>query len=294
MASPSPPESVRLGGMAALLLAIGGLSLGSTMVKSAHLPGPVMGWWRLLIGAIIWQAIVRFRRTPLTRAQWKATFIPGVLFGINLLCFFTGVTKTRVANAEFLGTLTPLFIVPIAAVRLKERVPRAVIALGVVALGGVALIVLLSGKGGRHSVTGDLFIVGAMITWSSYLLVSRNVRMGMDVPAFMTGMTTFAALTILPFAFGTHRLGQMTGHALVLVVLSGVTSGVLAHGLLSHAQRSLPLSTIVLVQLVQPALGATWAWVFLGESIRPVQMLGMAVVLCAVGSIARISSGGRP
>ena len=114
------------------------------------------------------------------------------------------------------------------------------------------------------------------------------------VPAFMTGMTTFAALTILPFAFGTHRLGQMTGHALVLVVLSGVTSGVLAHGLLSYAQRSLPLSTIVLVQLVQPALGATWAWVFLGEAIRPVQMLGMVVVLGAVGSIARISSGGRP
>ena len=77
-----------------------------------------------------------------------------------------------------------------------------------------------------------------------------------------------------------------------MIALSAVVSGVAAHGLLSFVQQRVPISTIVLIQLVQPGLGAMWAWLFLGESIKPIQLLGMALVLIAVGGIARISTIG--
>ena len=290
--TPTAAKGPALGGIAALGIAIVGFSLGSTMVKSAHLPGPVTAWWRLALAAVIWLVVVAVRKEMLTKAEWKATVFPGLLFGVNLVCFFTGVTKTRVANAEFIGTLTPVFIVPFAAIRLKERVPRVVMALGALALCGVSLIVLLSGKGGKHSLAGDLFIVGAMTTWSSFLVLARKARSSMGVASFMTGMSVFAAITVLPFAIGTHRLGTMTTHAAELIALSAVVSGVAAHGLLSFVQQRVPISTIVLIQLVQPGLGAMWAWLFLGESIKPIQLLGMALVLIAVGGIARISTIG--
>ena len=67
---------------------------------------------------------------------------------------------------------------------------------------------------------------------------------------------------------------------------SHVTAGVVSHGLIAWAQQRVPVGTISMLQLGQPGLGVLWAATFLGESVQPIQLGGMAIVLSAVGTIA--------
>lgn len=283
-------SSSRNTGLAAVLCAVVGLSIGSTMVKKTGSPGPVVAIWRLSIGAVLWQVVLAVRKQRLTMAALKLTILPGVLFGINLMFFFTGVTRTRIANAEFIGTLTPLFVLPFAAYRLKERIRREILLFGAVALAGVSLIVLLGSKGGTHSWSGDALCLGAVSMWTCYLLVTKRIRPRIDTISFMSGMTLFAAITVAPFAVASGNVTDVSRTGWILIVVMAVTSGVVSHGLLAWSQQSVPVSTMSLLQLGQPGLSTFWAWLILDESVKPPQIIGMAVVLFAVGNIARIAT----
>lgn len=260
------------------------------MVKKTGSPGPVVAIWRLSIGAVLWQVVLAVRKQRLTMAALKLTILPGVLFGINLMFFFTGVTRTRIANAEFIGTLTPLFVLPFAAYRLKERIRREILLFGAVALAGVSLIVLLGSKGGTHSWSGDALCLGAVSMWTCYLLVTKRIRPRIDTISFMSGMTLFAAITVAPFAVASGNVTDVSRTGWILIVVMAVTSGVVSHGLLAWSQQSVPVSTMSLLQLGQPGLSTFWAWLILDESVKPPQIIGMAVVLFAVGNIARIAT----
>jgi drug/metabolite transporter (DMT)-like permease len=300
-AHPSPVDgtaSVATRGVVAILVAFVGLSLGSTMAKSAGSPGAVVACWRFLIGAALWHAIVAVRgarsgtpRTVEWRA-WRAAALPGVAFGVNLSCFFSGVARTPIAHAEFISALAPLVLVPLAAVTLHERVERSVVLLGGVALVGVALILSRSSSTGT-SYVGDLLVVGAVASWVGYLLLARTARAQLGTATFMAVMSTTAFATTVLISLATEGAGELVGLSAkgwVLVALLAVTSGTISHGLITWAQERVPVGLISILQLAQPGLGVLWAATFLDESVAPVQLAGMAIVLGAVGAIARRST----
>lgn len=297
--APSAPSTRPFGasdrtlGIVGICFAVVALSAGSTMVRSTGAPGPVVAFWRLLVGTILWRAILIVTKQKFTLAALKRTCLPGLLFGLNLMFFFTGINKTRIANAEFIGTLAPLIIVPVAAWRLGERVKGRIIIAGAAALLGVSLILLLADRKvvGSHSWFGDFMCVCAVVTWSSYLFSTKSARRELGVGPFMTGMSAVATLTVLPVALSTHKIGQMSTKGWILIAVMCVTSGVVSHGLLAWSQKAVPISTLSLIQLAQPGFAVVWAWMFLNESVNPAQLLGMAIVLGAVGVIARVSTG---
>jgi drug/metabolite transporter (DMT)-like permease len=285
-------------GVVAIIVAFVGLSLGSTMAKSAGSPGSVVACWRFLIAAVLWHGIVAVQGgrtgTPRTvdRRAWRAASLPGVAFGINLSCFFSGVARTPIAHAEFISAMAPLVLVPLAAVALHERVERSVVALGGVALVGVALILSRSSTDGT-SYAGDVLVVGAVAAWVVYLMLARSARAQLDTPAFMAVMSTTAGATTLVIALVTEGGGELvglSGTGWLLVALLAVTSGTISHGLITWAQDRVQVGMISILQLAQPGLGVLWAATFLDESVAPVQLVGMAIVLGAVGTIARRSA----
>lgn len=290
-------------GIVAVLVAAVGLSAGSTMVKRADSPGAIVAFWRLSIGAALWLSLAAARGKLPTKAAWRTVAPAGLLFGVNLAFFFSAVTLTRVANVEFIGTLTPVLVVPAAALLLREHIEPRILGLAGLALAGVSLVVLASGRGGGHRWSGDLLTVGAVVTWSTYLLFTKRVRGRIDTTAFMSVMTTVAAVTVLPVALTAHSLldakvvnrrvsisvgalFHIPQHGWILIVVMAITSGVVSHGLLAWAQQRVAVSTISMMQVSQPGLATLWAFIVLGETVRPLQIVGMIVVVIAVALIA--------
>lgn len=283
-------------GVLAVVVAFAGLSLGSTLAKSSGSPGVVVALWRFAIGALLWHAVIAVRgarngtaRTVDPRA-WKLATLPGIAFGVNLSCFFSGVDRTPIAHAEFISALAPLILVPLAAYRLRERVQRYVVVCGAVALAGVTLILSRAPAGGT-SLAGDVLVICSMLAWVAYLMCAKAARAQLATADFMAVMSTAACVTTLVISLATvSDRGDLVGLSakgwLVVAVLA-VSSGMVSHGLITWAQQRVAVGTISMLQLCQPALGVLWAATFLDESVQPVQLLGMAIVLGAVGTIAR-------
>ena len=86
-------------------------SLGSTLVKRAHTPGVLVAFWRLITTTIVWNLLLALRGRHVRLADLRQVLIPGLFFGLNIACFYSGATHNSVANAEIIGALTPFLLV---------------------------------------------------------------------------------------------------------------------------------------------------------------------------------------
>jgi drug/metabolite transporter (DMT)-like permease len=275
-------------GLIALVAVIVFFSAGSTLVKLSHTPGVTVAFWRMILCSFIWLAILR-----LTEQRWLAwsdirpALIPGIAFGLNIAFFFTGVTRTTVASAEFTGALTPLLVVPLGAVFFKERMRPDALVFGLISVVGLGLVLFNAPATGEFSWGGVAWIAGALVLWSIYLLTSRSLRRGRSVAAVMAAITPIAAVVTLPlglFVFPGTLL-DVTWRSVAFIVLLGVITGTLAHGLMVFAQKSVPIGVISMLQVSQPALAVLWSVLFLGSTVRGIQVMGMGLVIVGLTAV---------
>ncbi|MEI6401163.1 MAG: DMT family transporter [Actinomycetota bacterium] len=280
-------------GLFALGIAVVCFSLGSTLVKKAGIPGPTMAFWRMLLTAASWTAILWFtEHRTVTRAELRRALVPGVVFGLNIVCFFTGVTKTSVANAEFIGSLTPLIVVPAGAILFHEKINTKALWFGLLSIVGLTIVLFNAPPRGSASWTGNFLIVGAVCLWAAYLLTSRRLRETMSVQAIMAAIMPIAAVTVFPITLATGNLDELTVHSLPYIVILALLTGTLAHGMIVYAQRTVPVGTIGIMQVAQPALAVLWAYLLLDQTILPIQLLGMAMVLGGIIAVVTITRRG--
>jgi drug/metabolite transporter (DMT)-like permease len=288
-AEPRDPREARIGELA-VFLAIVIFSLGSPFVRLAEAPGVVVAFWRLLLGAVIWLVILHLLRRRLSWAMLVRVAPVGVLFGANLGLFFAAVYRTRVANVEFIGAMSPFVVVPVAAVLYHERVAARGLLWGLVAVGGVAIVLFGAPGSGERGWSGDVMAMMAVLTWSGYLLVSRQVRATTAVSEVMAVTAMVAALVLLPFSVADGGMFDIGAEGWAYIVALAFLTGTVGHGIVIWAQRRVPLSTISILTLAQPALATTWAFVFLDESVRPIQVVGMVIVLVALAAFTRAAN----
>lgn len=248
-------------------------------MKLAETPGSIIAFWRMVVTAVVWQCILRATGRRTTLAHLKTAFVPGILFGLNLAMFFTAVTRTSIAHAEFLGSMTPLILIPAGAYFFHEHVKWTSLPWGLLAIAGIGVVLFTSPATSDATLAGDLIVLGAMVLWASYLLTTKRVRQTMDVVEFMAAVVPIAAVALVPVVVIRGGATDMTGKGWAVVLLLTLLTGTGAHGMIVFAQRSLPIATIGVMQIAQPALAVMWAALLLDETIRPIQVVGMAMVL---------------
>jgi drug/metabolite transporter (DMT)-like permease len=277
-----PPTTTRPVGLIAICGAILCFSVSSTLVKKSGAPGPTVAFWRMVGSSVVWTAILWFtERRFTTWREIRRAVVPGIAFGLNITLFFTAITHTTVANAEFIGTLTPVVLVPAGAILFKEQINRRALGFGVVSIAGLGLVLFFAPtqSGNRASWFGNILALVAMSTWSTYLLSSRGMRASSSVAGIMAAAMPVATITVLPIVVVSGEINDLSGRAALFVLLLVALTGVVAHGLIVFAQRSVPVGTISLLQVGQPALAVAWSVVLLGAAIRSIQVVGMALVI---------------
>jgi drug/metabolite transporter (DMT)-like permease len=276
------PLSAKTLGAFAVAGVVVAFSLSSTLVKRAESPGVLVAFWRLIIATAVWNVFLFASRRRITMQDARQAFVPGAFFGFNLAVFFAGATHNSVANAALIGSLAPFFIVPIGARLFREyHDPRALV-LALVAFGGLGLVLFSAPPSGDASLQGNVFGLLAMLLFVGYVVSTRAFRRDMDVSVFMATICPIAAVAVLPLAiangdvFGMSRTGWT--YTLVLTALSGVV----ANGLMVFAQKTIQIGTIAIAQVVNPVLAVLWSFLFLGETLRTGQVVGIAI---AVGGL---------
>lgn len=261
-------------------------SAGSTIVKKAGAPGPTIAFWRMLGASVIWTVLLRVtERRFVSTQEWRRAALTGVVFGVNITLYYTAATKTSIANLEFIGALAPLVLLPAGAVLFHEKIDRRATTFGLVSILGLALVLFNAPPRGVATWAGNGLAMVALSTWCCYLLASRQLRKGMSVATLMAAALPIATLSTLPIVMINHDLGRVDRHSVVYIVALTVLTGVVAHGLIVFVQRNVPLGVMAMMQVGQPALAVVWSAVFLSQSIRPLQMVGMALIVFGLAAV---------
>jgi drug/metabolite transporter (DMT)-like permease len=294
--------SARALALTAMTVAVVSFSTSSALIKWSESTGSVIAFWRM-IGAIVgWWAVIAFTRVRTGRpapaaSTWRLALAPGLAFGANIALFFTAITRTSIAHAEFITALTPLVLLPAGAFFFGERPNWTALRWGLISIVGVSLVLFFGPEQGTSSLSGDLLMIGVISLWTIYLVTSKRARAaGVGTLDFMACMMPIGVLTAGPIAAmiaGSDVFGLSAKGWLVVAILT-VLTGMLSHGCIVFAQQHLPVATIGIMQTAQPALAVVFAFLILGEDVRPLQMAGMALVITGLALFTLASSRSAP
>lgn len=288
--------SGRGAGVVAVLCASLFWSFGGVLGKSTGATGVVLSFWRLWIAlAVLVLLAAATRRWP-SPADLRASFVAGVLFGLNLCVFFITLQYTSIAVALIIGALSPVLALPIAVAFMGERFTRVKVVCALVAVSGVVVAVLTAPAAADGSTTqpvGYVWAVASLLLWVLYLLQTKRVRATVETVRYLTSVTFVASVTVsvlvaglVLFGEASGNLGQIDGVGWVWVVVLAVGPGIAGHGLVAWAQPRVDASvTSVLIQL-EPVGASIAAWVFLDERVSMPQAVAMAVVVSALSVLA--------
>ena len=292
-----PARSQRTLGLLAVVASIMCFAISFGVIKWPGLPGSVIAWWRLIGSASLWWLLLLTLRTthgrPLpSRQVWRSTLPAAMLFGLYISVFFTAVTKTSVAHAEFINSLAPLLIIPTGFLLFGERPNWSALRFGLISLTGLMIVLFTGPDQGVATIEGDLLMILVLMLTVSYLMASKWARgHGVDTMDFMAIVMTMALVTATPVAviIAGDELWPLPWQAVVAVAILSILTGGAAHGLLFYAHRSVPIATISVMQVSQPALSAFWAWVIVDEAITATQVPGMVLVIVGMALVVWFS-----
>jgi drug/metabolite transporter (DMT)-like permease len=254
-------------------------------------PGEV-AFARLLLGSICFVLWMRLRRLPLPPASaWPPLLGLGVL-GLSVYHLCLNYAETRIASgtAAIIIALAPAATAAASALWLRERLSaRAIVGLGI-ALAGVVLVVLTSGKSVSFQPKAALVLVSVLMTAIYFTLQKPfSARYGAEA------VTT---VTILGGALGTLPFGTGLPHALLTAPLSRVIALIwlgLAPTFLGYLTWNMALyrasvSKVSSFIYFSTPVALLISWVWLGERPGWVTVVGGAVV---VGGVILTNTRGR-
>lgn len=264
--------------VAAVLWAGGGL-----ISRAAPISGPGLAFWRCLLGAAAYQAVLVARGRRPTWGAVRASWLGGLGFGLSVVCLFVAFKTTTLLSATVIGSLQPLAL-GLLTHRTTQRLGPVLWASSAAAAAGTVVVVVgSSARSGDWSLTGDLFAAAGVAANMVYVLGTKRAREHLPALDYQATMLWVAAAVVLPIAAVTSRGALVPEPAAWWSIVALVAVGGTGHILFSMAQHHVSVaasSAILLTEVLAVAVGAA---VLFDQPIGVIQMVGMAVVAAAVG-----------
>ncbi len=240
---------------------------------------------RLTLSAAVLFGITCFeRRRPRTSTiPWVRVASVGLLgsFFYQVL-FLGGMARTSAGHTALIIASQPLWTALLAAGLSAERHARTTWAGFGIAFCGTTLVVFRPDGAGAESITGNLMVLGAALTWALSTVLSRPLLEHLSPTRLALAFTLFA----LPFHWllASRHLGPVLDGTLSAdgwgsLAYSGALSTGLAYILWNRGVRALGASRTAIFANLVPVVALFAAWVYLAEVPGRLQLVGGALVL---------------
>ncbi|HET8958469.1 MAG TPA: DMT family transporter [Microcella sp.] len=247
----------------------------------------------LIAGAVL--LIIERRAFRVPKQQWPVLIVLGIV-GVALLqaTYAAAVQLLPVGIALLLEYLAVLFVALVAYFIFREPVKARLWIAIVLVLAGLAVVAQIWSS--TLNVVGVLLALAAAVCLATYFLVGER-QVSKTSPLAVSFWTMLIAAIFWAFVsrwweldpsiFATPvDLGGVLGEATVpmlVPLLWNVVLGSFAPFLLSLAAlRHLPATAAGIVASSEVIFAFAVAWVWLGEALGPVQIIGAAIVLVGI------------
>jgi drug/metabolite transporter (DMT)-like permease len=274
-------------GTIAATAAIVSWGFGPIFIKLTDLPARPLALYRMWLGFAVMLTAQLVLERRLTVRAFRRSALGGVLFGMNMLTFFSAVKETSVADVSLITALQPALVLVVAGRWFGERVGRREISLTAVALAGVSLVIVGSAGSPEWSAWGDVLGVGALVTFTGYFLASKSARGDLGALEYMTAVMGWAGLVITPVIVLSTDLPAPSSHDWLILAGFVIIPGAGGHLLMNWAHGYVDVSVSSVMVVAAPVLSALLAVPFLDESFGPLHLAGSALVVGAIIALVR-------
>ncbi len=244
---------------------------------------------RFLVAGLVFLALLR----TLPEAERRPRGDGWLLFGMALAgvvafvpLLYLGLRFTTAVNATLIAALGPLITGFWAAALLREPMTRRQVLATLLALAGVAWLLLADRPAGWQGLRfnpGDVLILAAVALWGLYSVLSRKVtrhRSALSATA-LSGLMAVPFLAVAALVEVQFVPVRWTPILLAAVPYLGVAPSVLGFFAWNEGVRRLGPGGAMVFYNTLPVYGALLGTVFLGEAFGPAQAAAAALIIGA-------------
>lgn len=256
---------------------------------------------RYCLAAVTLLALLRWREGAIALPRGdivRLAVLGSVGFGCYQLIWPVALQTIPAGDSALLIATTPVMTALLAAVVGADSANSAKLLGALISFVGVALVIA-AGQGVDLGVSlgGDLLTLVAALCWAVYTVFGANLLRRHSPLVATTWAIVFGTLFMAPV--GIAQLATMDrsliGPPVILaVVYAGTLAAGIANVVVFHGLKLLGPTRVTAFQFLVPALAVVLAAIFLGEAVRPVQVVGGAIILAGVALLRRGAWPGGP
>ncbi|NTV78501.1 MAG: EamA family transporter, partial [Clostridiales bacterium] len=182
---------------------------------------------------------------------------------------------TTSANAIFLQYTSPVWVMLMAALILKEKIRRSDCITVIAVLLGMALF-FVGGFGGGTPL-GNVIALTSGVFQAGLVIVTKKQKAGSPVEIALLGnfLTFFVSLPFIP-----HKIPDTT--SILALLFLGVFQLGIPYIFYMLAIKRVTSVEALLIPVLEPLLNPVWVFLFTGEKVAITALIGGTVVICSV------------
>lgn len=215
--------------------------------------------------------------------------IAAAFFGValNMLTFFKGLSLTSPIMASVLMVTTPMIVLILSAIIMREKV-QSMKALGILlGLGGTVLLILY-GKtvnAGENALWGNFLVFVNAVSYGLYLILVKKLMQKYNAFAFVKWIYLFGFLMVLPF--GWNEVSAIAWEAMPLAIAAKVAFVVVISTFLTYllnllSMKELKPTTVAVFIYLQPLFATVFSVALGKDSIDMVKAFSALLIFGGV------------
>jgi len=265
-----------------------GLSFLSIKVSVMVIPPMTLALVRFIMASAILVLMLKIiePHSRLDKKDVPALFLAG-LTGITVYFFFenNGVKLTSASVASMIIAIIPIMSILADYIFFRTPLSPFKIICVFVSVIGVYMVVgtNITGPGGRGNLAGNLLMLGAVVCWVVYSIVTRPLGKKHSQLFVVTYQTIFGTISLVPFSLLEMGDWQPVTAAVMLnVAFLGVFCSALGYYLYVYAMRRLGVGLVSMFINLIPVVTVISSYFILGETVSPVQVAGGILIILSV------------
>jgi drug/metabolite transporter (DMT)-like permease len=247
---------------------------------------PLAGiWWfngsRFLLAGLALLPWALRKRLPMKWGQFGLVILTSLVLAGASGLQQAGLQLTTAANAGFITSLYVILVPLLNLMIFGRKTKRSVWLAASIAVIGALLLSL--GGGGIRFMLGDLLEFLGAVLWASHLILIDRVVKEVDVVLFAVIQYMIAGViqTALGAMFEPGNFALLA-HVWWAVAYTGIVSVGIGYTLQALAQKAAPPADAAIILSMESVFAALGGYIFLGESLQPLQTLGCIIIFSAV------------
>ncbi len=271
----------------ALIIGVAAVSTGAVFARLADAPSLVIAAYRVGIASLIlaplacWKA--KDELLKLSGQDITLAMISGFFLALHFAAWISSLNYTSIANSVVLVSTNPLWVALLTPFITKERIrPAAIVSIFISVVGGVII-----GAGdfaaGYRALFGDFLALAGSICVAVYLLLGRNLRRKLSLPAYIFICYSTAALilwcVVLSFQM---QISGFDSDTLAAFLAMAIVPQLIGHTCYNWSLKWFSTNLVAVSLLGEPVGATILGYMIFKEGLTVPKIIGGMLILFAV------------